>query len=455
MVHRFTSVAFRLAAVWGCSAAFEVSGQTRIPVPGGAGCYSITDREACCLHTDGRIEDASYAGQDCVPSKPDVFFNVEHQVVCQPSCFVDGSCGDGGDHSAEVGECTLEPAPSPSTPSPAPLPPGTIEQFGALVPTGGELRFYAVGSSNAAWQTWPDQLHAMLKQLDYDVDLPPLDVPGEIVKPSKAPVCADAETYTHLQTPRLGMVGWSSWGFAYEDTEDCDAAGFREIAGYNVSCTNAWACNPQWTGRVPLVPISKLAAGVRHAHFVVLANWINDGKAAQASSARLACYQGVEITPMDTVAITEINLKRVIRAIHAENPNIVVLVLARYPDTRQVIYPNERTLPEVIALNEAVKEKVQDEPNTFFVDLDFPQGENMFQTLSKVHPNCRGDKMMATSVVDALFKHKVLSRGLELSDDSCLASSNCSSLSLACCQRSTLCYVANDGACASYGPGLQ
>eukprot|EP00443_Scrippsiella_acuminata_P127842 CAMPEP_0115622372 /NCGR_PEP_ID=MMETSP0272-20121206/26214_1 /TAXON_ID=71861 /ORGANISM="Scrippsiella trochoidea, Strain CCMP3099" /LENGTH=171 /DNA_ID=CAMNT_0003058533 /DNA_START=92 /DNA_END=604 /DNA_ORIENTATION=+ len=126
MVHRFTSVAFRLAAVWGCSAAFEVSGQTRIPVPGGAGCYSITDREACCLHTDGRIEDASYAGQDCVPSKPDVFFNVEHQVVCQPSCFVDGSCGDGVDYSAQVGECAVEPAlPSPATPAPPPIPPGS------------------------------------------------------------------------------------------------------------------------------------------------------------------------------------------------------------------------------------------------------------------------------------------------------------------------------------------
>merc|ERR1712039_1068739 len=132
---------------------------------------------------------------------------------------------------------------------------------------------------------------------------------------------------------------------------------------------------------------------------------------------RTGCYKGVDISPMDSTAITEVNLKRVIQAIHAENPDIVVLVLARYPDTKQVIYANERTLPEVRALNDAVKQKVSDEPNTFFVDLDFPLGENMFQTLSKVHPNCRGDKLMATNMVDALFKHRVLSTGLDLSDD--------------------------------------
>jgi hypothetical protein len=333
---------------------------------------------------------------------------------------------------------------------------GIIEQDGARVPVGGDLRFYAVGSSNGAWQTWPDQLHALLRRLGYAVDLPPLDIPGAISRPSKSPVCEDAGTYADLQTPRLGMVGWESWGFAYDSKDDCDAEGFREIAGYNVSCTNAWACNPKWTGRVPLVPISQLATGVRNAHFVLLANWINDGKVAQSASTRESCYRGADISPMNSTDITLVNLKRVIRAIHAENPDVVVLVLARYPDTRQIVYANERTLPQVIAMNEAVKRKVQDEPNTFFVDLDFPLGVNIFQTLSLVHPNCRGDKLMARTVVQALFKHKVLSRGLEISEEaSCLASSDCASLSLGCCQRSALCYIPENGTCTTYGPGLQ
>mmetsp|Transcript_154326 Transcript_154326/g.374611 ORF Transcript_154326/g.374611 Transcript_154326/m.374611 type:complete len:539 (-) Transcript_154326:117-1733(-) len=346
------------------------------------------------------------------------------------------------------------PAPTPA-PTPAPLP-GFVDQGGAQIPAGGAVRFYAVGTSNAAWQTWPDQLHAMLRRLGYSVETEALAIPGALTQPAKSQVCADASTWSSLSTPRFGMIGWSSWGFAYDSKADCNAEGYRQIAGYNVSCTNAWACNPKWQGSVPELNVSALAEGMRNAHFVVLSNWINDAKTAQQSGPRRVCYQDADIDAIKSTDITAANLKRLIRAIHAQNPNIVVLVLARYADTRQIVYPNERTLPLVRELNEAVKQKVQGEPNTFFVDFSFPLGENMFQTLSKVHPNCRGDKVMATSTLEALFRHGILSRGLALDPvEDCLGESACSDLSVPCCQRSALCYVAADGQCAAYGPGEQ
>jgi len=296
----------------------------------------------------------------------------------------------------------------------------------------------------------------MLLRLGYAVNMPHLDVPGALVQPSKSPVCTDADSYSSLRTPRLGMVGWSSWGFAYESKADCDAEGFRQIAGYPVSCTNAWACNPKWQGRFPSLNVTQLALGVRDAHFVVLSNWINDAKAALQSGPREVCYRGADIDALGSTDITAANLKRLIRAIHAQNPDTIAVVLARYADTRQIVYPNERTLPRVRAINEAVREKIRGEPNTVWADFSFPLDQNMFQTLSKVHPNCRGDKVMATSIVDALFKHKVLSRGLALGNaDECLGKSTCDSLSVDCCQRSALCYVAEDGHCAAYGPGVQ
>jgi len=294
----------------------------------------------------------------------------------------------------------------------------------------------------------------MLRQLGYSVGMEPLAVPGALTQPSKAQVCANAGAWGSLSTPRMGMIGWSSWGFAYDSKADCDAEGYRQIAGYPVSCTNAWACNPKWQGQYPSLNATALAVGVRNASFVVLSNWINDAKAARQAGPREVCYKDADIDALRSTNVTAANLKRLIRKIHAQNPHVKIVVLARYADTRQIVYPSERTLPLVRALNEAVKSKIQGEPNTYFADFDFPLNENMFQTLSKVHPNCRGDKVMATSVIEALFSHKILSRGLALgSSQECLGSPNCESLNIPCCQRSALCYVAADGKCAAYGPG--
>merc|ERR1712187_566618 len=119
------------------------------------------------------------------------------------------------------------------------------------------------------------------------------------------------------------------------------------------------------------------------------------------------------------------------------------------------VYVNERTLDRVNTLNTLVKSKLQDEPNTFFVNYSFPAEAEMFQTLSVVHPNCRGDKIMATSVINTLFEHRVISRGIALDDDlECLGAWECDGMSVPCCQRSALCYVNASGMCAPYGPGV-
>lgn len=103
-----------------------------------------------------------------------------------------------------------------------------------------------------------------------------------------------------------------------------------------------------------------------------------------------------------------------------------------------------------------MRQAIQGEPNTFFVDFSFPLKLPMFQTLSLFHPNCRGDKVMATAVLETLFQRKLLSRGLALgTPEACLGASQCSSLEAPCCQRAAQCYLASNSSCMPYGPGQQ
>mmetsp|Transcript_130223 Transcript_130223/g.376755 ORF Transcript_130223/g.376755 Transcript_130223/m.376755 type:complete len:534 (+) Transcript_130223:69-1670(+) len=423
----------------------------RITVPMGLGCSAVTDRESCCHFVDGRTA-GPYAGEACVPSRRNTYFEVGDEAartVCEPSCWAAGTCGDGKDQAARTGFC--------SAPEVAPLPAAAlVEQAGARVPLGGRLRFYVIGSSNAAWQTWPDQMHAMLRRMGYEVTLPSTDVPGEATGPvgRRTPKCVDAASYETLSTPRLGLQGWSTWGFAYESDEDCDAHGFRSIAGWNVSCTNGWACTERWRGPVEYVPVSSIAKGVKDADVVILANFVNDGRNAQYCPH--ACYGAGKVPNLtQTIDITAEDLKRTMRRIREENPNVVVLVLAKYADAKQVLYVNDRTLKSTQKLNAAVRERVETEPNTHFVDVDFPLDVNMFQTLNTGHANCRGDKVLASSVINAMYEHKVIAGGLAFDDAECLGRADCGSLSLGCCQRSALCYVDSNSTCSAYGPGLQ
>eukprot|EP00933_Yihiella_yeosuensis_P044590 TRINITY_DN39856_c0_g1_i1.p1 TRINITY_DN39856_c0_g1~~TRINITY_DN39856_c0_g1_i1.p1 ORF type:complete len:570 (+),score=78.75 TRINITY_DN39856_c0_g1_i1:74-1783(+) len=332
---------------------------------------------------------------------------------------------------------------------------GFQEQEGALIQIGGEVRVLAVGSSNTPWQTWPEQMNLMLKRMGYQTPAIPATSPDVFMHPSDAPICDDADELSVIESPRIGKIGWSSWGYAFENKDDCDATGFRKILSHNVSCTNAWACNPNWCcgrGPSPFIKPSAIAEDARHSQVVVLSNWINDSKQRHAKN---VCFGGEAVSQTGSTAITLFNLKRIIDAIHYRNSQVVVVVLALYPDSygETVI---TRTLPQVAEINEAVRKGLAGIPNTIFADYTFPSGQAVFQTMHRGHANCRGDKVLATAVMEALYREKILARGLALAaPETCLSRSDCESMDTDCCHRSALCKVNQAGQCVAYSVGMQ
>ncbi|CAE8659283.1 unnamed protein product [Polarella glacialis] len=339
---------------------------------------------------------------------------------------------------------------------------GFVDQEGASIQVGGQVRLFAVGSSNTPWQTWPEQLNLMLRRMGYMTPVIAVKHPDSRMQATNAPVCDDNGELSLLETPRIGKVGWSSWGFAFESKDDCgnskgvwDPLGFRSILGHRVSCTNAWACNPGWccgVGGQSFIRPSDIAEDAQHSQVTVLSNWINDNKQRHAQN---VCFDGEAIDPVASTAITVHNLKLIIDAIHQRNAAVVVAVMALYPDASGPLLV-EGTLQLVADINNAVKLGLDGMPNTIFVNYTFPVGERVFQTLHPGHANCRGDKLLAAAIIDSLYREKVLARGLALADPTtCLARADCEALAPECCQHSALCKMDGQGHCLSYGEGAQ
>jgi len=382
---------------------------------------------------------------------------------CKERCRTTGGC-TGIEHWSLHGRCelwTVNIGASEFSPGfrcmrfSAEVSQGTVQQEGAAIPVGGDVRLYAVGSSNAPWNTWLDQLHMELDNLGFNTPIIDAKHPDTLFHPTSVPVCDDAAGFEELRTPRIGKIGWASWGFAFENQDDCNAEGFRRILSHNVSCTNGWACNPQWTGvGQQFIRPSDIAEDAQHSHVTVFSNWMNDSKQRHA---RNVCYNDEAIPPVGTTEITLFNLKKVIHAIHAKNPDVVVAVMALYPDSyKSTGIIVERTLPMVADINAAMEAGLRDEPNVVWVNYTYPTNEVMFQTFHTGHPNCRGDKVLAQSIIDSLYRNKVLARGFALSDDpTCLPSTTCEGLSVSCCQRAALCRVGEAGTCVDYSAGEQ
>lgn len=345
-------------------------------------------------------------------------------------------------------------------------------QEGALIPPGGRVRLYVVGTSNVVWQTWPDQLTSLLVDMGYDTSPGNFSATDSVRPSPRAPVCDNEKDFAGLETPRVGKVGWASWGFAFESKDDCvpedyegelGKHGFRMIAGHKVSCVNSWACDPAGVTESTLVKPSAVAKDAKDADIVLLSNWMNDSKQRWAS---FRCFRGEAVDLDNSTGSADLTLAALltlIRAIHAANPKVVVLVLARYPDavgTRAF----EPLFERVAQLNSVVKVALEQEPNTYFVDYDFPTDIDMFQSRNFGHPNCRGDRVMATSILDVLFERGVLGKGVALprgeEADLCAAVQACSDAesetveeTLACCQLAPGCIVSGSGECVAYGPG--
>jgi len=340
------------------------------------------------------------------------------------------------------------------------------EQSAARIPVGGDVQLYFVGGSNLAWQTWPDQLHMYLRDLGYVLPRENYNVTNIDFASRLAPTCDDESAFAGLSTPRVAHAGWGSWNFAFDSDEDCvrtpysgHAPGeypFRAIAGHAVSCYAGWACNPTGSQANESVRPASVAADANTADVVLLSNWVNDFKQQYCG---YSCYNGTHLDDMAIANITVASLLRVIRAVHEVNPSALVLVMALYPDADGAFVRNS-TLNAIGAINERVASGVEAEPNTSFVDFNVPADMEMFQTKHPGHLNCRGDRLMAFSVLRAMFQRKVLARTLARprgeEASACLTRTDCAGISnTTCCQGAAACRVAGSGQCVPYGPGKE
>jgi len=302
----------------------------------------------------------------------------------------------------------------------------------------------------------------MLVGLGYTVPKVNFTQPNYWSPSKRAPSCDNTWQFEHLETPRIGMVGWSSWGFAYDTQEDCAPAqfegtfgqrGFRQIAGHSVSCVNAWQCEAVWMGSTEIVRLSDVAADTRGADIVMISNWMNDSK---MHFGLYRCFKGEQLDPIETADLTIDSLRRLIRAIRSSNPAVVILVVARYPDPAGTRV-GESSLDWVGELNARVRAAVESERDTFFVDYTFPNGEDMFQLRNAGHPNCRGDRVIATNALRLLYANRILARGLALPTgsqaDECLGMTSCEAImTKMCCQRAAMCHLDETGSCVPYRP---
>jgi len=186
----------------------------------------------------------------------------------------------------------------------------------------------------------------------------------------------------------------------------------------------------------------------------MLSTWLNDFKQQYCKYKR---YNGTLLEHAEIAPITISNIRRVIQAIHSVNPDAFVVVMALYSDAKKSLVVEE-TLDAIAAINTMVEAGVTQEPNVAFVNFALAPGQDMFQVTPPGHPNCRGDRIMATQVMHKLFEHGVLGRALALPTGDkvteCLNVASCGDIvDKACCQAAAICRLDPDGACVEYGAG--
>merc|ERR1712157_104439 len=97
---------------------------------------------------------------------------------------------------------------------------------------------------------------------------------------------------------------------------------------------------------------------------------------------------------------------------------------------------------------------------TLFIEYDQPHPGNwkaweLWQKAHPNHPNCRGSKLMAHSILERLYKEKILARTIKLVDKAKnVAARNCEDLAGAVCHTSVLCWEdPDDKKCKPYSGG--
>jgi len=310
-----------------------------------------------------------------------------------------------------------------------------VQQEGAGIPVGGDVKVYGVGSSNLVWMNWIDMLHYYLVRLGYKMPLVPAKAILSRFTPRSVPVCDDSAYFSHFETARLGMVGWNSWDFAYDDWKACDTRSFRNISGHSVKC----GVGPGCKGGKFLISASSIAQDAAQSNVTVVSTWYNDHKAFLT---HYDCFDGERLMYEKTAEVTIPSIMRTIKEIHARNPYVAILVMAIYPPTLNYKVVEEE-LPWIKRLNDMVKEAVEKDQRTYFVEYDIPGGDiQMYDSVHYGHPNCRGAKLMVYAAIRRLFEAKVLARGLAVVDPKKnTANPDCDKLRGAACATSALCWV--------------
>jgi hypothetical protein len=282
-----------------------------------------------------------------------------------------------------------------------------------------------------------------LKRLGYNIPLVP-SILSDRVSAKSVPKCADSRYFEPLQTARFGRIGWSSWDFAFEGWEGCSTEGFRSIDGHPVKCQHGPGCH---YSKEPF-RLSQLAEDASQSNVTLITTWFNDD---QQGWSKYKCFNRTYIDRIGTAGLSIHSLLRTVRAIHARNPNVWAVVLAKYPQCYQ--HTSSKTFQR---LNSLVKSALETEPRTLFVEYfmppDYATPVPVYQDAHRGHPNCQGSKVMVHAILRRLYSAGVLGRSLALIERG-EVNPFCSALKGPACHSSALCWVDPAGVCSPYGPG--
>merc|ERR1712232_318757 len=203
--------------------------------------------------------------------------------------------------------------------------------------------------------------------------------------------------------------------------------------GVKVKCAHGPGC---MFGRQVVKP-SDIAEDASKSDVTLVSSWFND----ENPDARRCFAPHQSVTHDDILSMSIHGLQRLTRAIHKKNPNVWILIMAKYSVFHHVVKS------EFVKLNEKVKNAVETEPRTLFINYNEPPPRgwplfSLWQSAHPNHPNCRGSKLMAHAILDQLFNSKVLARSLKLVNPKVnKANSNCETLEGASCRTSAFCWV--------------
>jgi len=327
-----------------------------------------------------------------------------------------------------------------------------VEQPGAQIPSCGELRLYVVGSSNVLWMTWVDQLHLYLASLGYYLPIVNTTTPAAL-HPWIVQTCDDTRYFKDLQTARIGRIGWHSWDFAFSSLDGCDANRFRTIGSHRVSCLAGGGKHPCMQSP-PNMGLIDLAEDASRSDITIVSTWFNDKNVNANAMKNCVNFETMSYSRIIR-EITVPCLLRTVDAIHARNPRVWILILAKYP-VQAGAGVDKQSLGWIGDLNAAVQAVFEDKPRVLFVNYSLPPDVMTYQQgRNWGHPNCRGSRIMAHAVIQRLFEAKVIQRGLcPAPHEGQDTLQSCDRRSLAACHGSALCWVdPQAGLCKFYGPG--